>query len=294
MFYEVSDRAGFESVYELQIQPAYVPIVHAPSPYLAPLAQLIDDYAPTGVLAFAAEQVRLWQWSLGVASEVSAWGFDHRQNPRHAGARQATDPGETVSQAGANQGGAHLEELRERFLRSAGEDVADLTEREDWRAVLCFGEDAHFRSLTDGVRIQRPLHLVGGHNLVDAKPDDIAERLNGLELELNRTRKQDLCEQARASAHSQSGSGSLGIQETLDALSQGRVAHLLLDAGRNYKHTDLGGQFDYATSESFNQLPIQEQIVEYALKTGATVTQLWGETAQALEPHEGIAAILRF
>jgi hypothetical protein len=74
------------------------------------------------------------------------------------------------------------------------------------------------------------------------------------------------------------------MQETLNALSQGRVSHVLLDAGRTDQGTDLEGQFDYATSESFSQLPIQEQMADYTVTTGAAVTQLWGDTAEPVEP----------
>jgi hypothetical protein len=65
MFDEVADSPRLEI--ELRIQPIHSPICAWPAPYLTPLAQLIDDYALTRVLAVAA----CLGWYSAI--EISTW-----------------------------------------------------------------------------------------------------------------------------------------------------------------------------------------------------------------------------
>lgn len=292
---EVSDEPGFELYAELQVPPPRSIVVHQPAPVLGPLVELLDDGQATGVLAAAAEEAQLWNWYLGQVEHLGRWRFNEDIGPRAPGdTKQATGDRQTTPRAGSDQGGPHLEELRERFLRAVGEEVAKEAEARGWRELVAFGEKGEIRRLEDDLQSNATLVHGGSQNLAQADDHQVAVRVNELSDNLNHSRKVELCEQAKAAARSQGGTGSLGLQETLDALAEGRVAHLVFDRDRDYSDASVTEQFAYARSDGFGQLPVTEQMIEQALQTGAWVTQLAAQTRHALADHEGVAAILRF
>jgi Bacterial archaeo-eukaryotic release factor family 10 len=295
LFSEVSEEPGFEFYAELQIQPPVSSLSHEPAPVLEPLVGLLDDGAAAGVVATASEEARVWHWYLGQAEQIAHWRFDRDLGPRSSGeTKQATGSGQTVPRAGADQGGPHLEELRERFLRAVGEEVAKQAQSRRWRNLIAFGDEGQIRRLADDLQADAQFTHADSHNLAQAGDAEVATRVNELNEQLNRSRKLDLCERAKAAAQSKDGTGSLGLQETLDALSQARVAHLIYDRDRDYSSAPVSTQFDFVRSDGFSKLPLQEQMIEQALQTGASVTQLSADSAQPLAGHDGVAALLRF
>ena len=112
--------------------------------------------------------------------------------------------------------------------------------------------------------------------------------------EINRERELKLVETVKESAYSGRARGSLGPQETVEALNQGRVEHLLFDAERDYRGQGIEQGLAYEAPPLTDGLPVTELMIERALDTGARVTPLVGDAAAALEEHAGVAALLRY
>ncbi|HEX2435041.1 MAG TPA: hypothetical protein VHI76_00140, partial [Solirubrobacterales bacterium] len=123
----------------------------------------------------------------------------------------------------------------------------------------------------------------------------IAERVDALIPELNRERELKLVETAKEAAYSGKERGSLGPQETLEALVEGRVDHLLFDAERDYTGRGIEEGLAYEGPPlGVDGLPVTELMIERALETDAGVTPLEGEAATALDEHDGVVGLLRY
>jgi stalled ribosome rescue protein Dom34 len=116
-------------------------------------------------------------------------------------------------------------------------------------------------------------------------------------------RELKLVEQARDAALSSGGTGALGLRDTLDALTQARVSHLILEDGRNWpgQHSQDGAilvgsdaPLGLDTSDMVADQNMSERMIERALGTDAKVTLVQGPAIEVLAEYEGVAAILRW
>ena len=106
---------------------------------------------------------------------------------------------------------------------------------------------------------------------------------------LNRERERSLIERIKDAAYSE-GRSSMGIQETLQALQEGRVEHLVYDAGREYSNASLESMGESGA----NGLPLIQRMIEYAISTGAAITPVEDESAEFLEEQDGVVSLLRY
>jgi hypothetical protein len=267
-------------------------------PLLRPLVELLDDAGPMGVAIVSAERVRLLEWNLGVVREVEDWEFGTwRGDWRERKSQMPSDPARVhgVSAAGRDQHDQRLEANRERFLREAAKGIDDRIRHRHWPRVLVFGDEHHSKQLKAGLGAGRQIQHVDDHNLIGKDGRAIEERVRGSLDSLNRARELKLVERAKSAVHAAGGRGSLGVQETLEALEQGRVEHLLFDAERDYRGALLDDSVSYETRPAGKPEPVlAERMIEQAIATSARVTPLEGEAAEALADHDGVAAILRY
>jgi peptide subunit release factor 1 (eRF1) len=89
----------------------------------------------------------------------------------------------------------------------------------------------------------------------------------------------------------------------LDALAEGRVHTLLLDAARELEGSATGDGRLYpagvvppgvSPDELRTEPHLAERMAERALETGATLVAVTGAAAETLAEHDGVAAILRW
>jgi hypothetical protein len=297
-FVEVTERGGRERWYSLRLAARATEVAHSAGPRLGRLVELVDDGAPLGVLAVGAERVRLWEWSLGECEEVASWEPDFRKRDwRERRAPQIADPAraKAVSAAGKDQFGQRLDANRERFLQETGRSLAEPLRSRGWRALLAYGHKDHvetlrhsLRPLTAGLEQEEPLRLMAEKDIVGEGERQISERVEARLAELNRGRELTLVRRAEAAAHAEGGSASLGRQETLQALEEGRVAHLLFDPDASLNSETPRPGWEEASESG------EATMIEQALRTSAWVTPVEGEAAEALARHEGVAALLRY
>jgi Bacterial archaeo-eukaryotic release factor family 10 len=295
-FVEVAEKGGRELWYASRIPPRATEVVYGHRPYLRPLIEIADTGARIGVAAISGDQVRLWEWELGELSEVDDWTLTTTGDWRERKAQRPADPARFhgAGASGREQFGQRLEAHRERFLKDAARRTATVASDRDWRDLLVFGENEHVVQFAAALDRHESRHVLG-KNIVAEPSTRVAERVWELLPQLNRERELGLVETVKESAYSGKSRGSLGPQETLEALTQGRVEHLLFDAERDYRGHGIEEGLAYSGPPlGEDGLPVTELMVERALETGARVTPVNGEAAAALEEYGGVAALLRY
>jgi Bacterial archaeo-eukaryotic release factor family 5 len=295
-FVEVAEKGGRELWYPSRIPPRATEVAYGHRPYLRPLIEIADVGARTGVAGVSGDQVRLWEWELGVLSELDDWEIVTTGDWKERKAQRPSDPARVqgAKGSGREQHDQRVEAHRERFLKDAGHRTSARAGERRWRDLLVFGENEHVRHFTHALDRHEPRHVYG-KNVVSEPSTRIAERVGELLPQLNQEREMKLVETVKEAAYSGKERGSLGPQETLEALSQGRVEHLLFDAERDYSGHGIEERLAYAgPALGEDGLPVAELMIEQALETGARVTPLVGDAAAALGEHDGVAALLRY
>lgn len=291
------ERERRELWYSAQISPRQTEAVWGHRPYLRPLVELHDNGGPIGIATVSGDRVRLWEWELGIVREADDWEWGaFFDDWRERKAQRPADParGHGASSAGRDQFHQRVEAQRERFLGEAGARTAGQATGRGWRELIVFGDSEALGRFAEGLG-PHEARLIGGKNIVSEDASRIAERVGELLPELNRDRELKLVEQVKESAYAGKARGSLGPQETLEALVQGRVEHLLFDADRDYRGHGIEEGLAYEGPPlGEDGLPVAELMIERALETGARITPLEGDAAAALEDNGGVAALLRY
>jgi Bacterial archaeo-eukaryotic release factor family 5 len=293
---EVASEPGRELWYASRIPPRATEVVYGHRPYLRPLIEMIDTGARIGVAAVSGDQVRLWEWEMGTLSELDDLSLTTTGDWRERKAQRPSDPARFhgAGASGREQHDQRLEAHRERFLKDTAARTATTAGQHGWRDLLVFGENEHVRRFADSLDKHEPRH-VHGKNVASEPSARIAERVAELIPELNRERELKLVDTVKETAYSGKARGSLGPQETLEALSQGRVEHLLFDADRDYRGESIEQGLAYEGPPFDDDgLPVAELMIERALETSARITPLDGDAAAALQEHDGVAALLRY
>lgn len=274
-FLEVSSKGGRDEWFELQAPNIETEAHLNHSPYMPPLLKLLDQAPVAGVVALSTEKVELYEWRFGVAEPVADWGFERGDTGRERKA-PVVDPahGTTTSSSGRDQFNQRLDENRHRFLIHAGEDVTELARKRGWRKVICFGNDGAHKYFVEHFGDEPP-RLAGNLDLVGHPLGEIARAASDAIADWEAERERAIIARATDAALSNNGRGAVGMTEVTGCLDAGRVDHLIYDSSQQFD-----GELD--------------TLVAKALATGAHVTPVEAERADALAEHDGVAAILRY
>jgi hypothetical protein len=291
-FIEVSSkkkRSRAESWFVLQMAVRETRVIHRSRPHLRPFVELLDEGAPVGVGIVSGERIALREWALGFLEQVGDWELGLSRNEWHERKAPGRDPssGTAVSASGRDQHDQRLEASRERFLHETAARVGSVARDRAWRALLLFGEGGRVSEFERVLPEQLEVVVAEGANLLHEEQPELRGHVERAVIELNRGRERELVERTCAAALARQGHGSLGVESTRDALGQARVAHLVIDAEleRRPGEREQNGMVDPETAE---------QMIEAALATGAEVTPVEGEAADALLEHGGVGALLRY
>jgi hypothetical protein len=291
-FVEVARKPGQERWYAVQIPPRRTEVLHAAVAEVHQLLELLDDGAPMGVAIVSSERVRLLDWRLGRTKQLHDWELESfARDWRERKSQRPRDPahGEAVSAAGRDQYNQRLEATRERFAHQTGELARAEAWKGDWRETLVFGDERYVSQFARGFGAALALRHVDGADLISESIAQIERHVTEMLPGFNRDRERSLIERIKEAAYAE-GRSSLGIQETLQALREGRVEHLVYDAGREYSNASLAS----VGESGANELPLIERMIEYAVSTGATITPVEDESAEFLEEQDGVASLLRY
>ena len=275
-FVEVSEGAGRERWWGSAVPPMAATVTLAEQPTVAPLVELCGRNEGCGVALLSAERVRLLRFAAGHLEPLEEWELSIASGDwRERKARSASDParGQGVSSSGHDQYEERLEHNRKRFLTDCGRLSRARLQQQGLDEVIAFGPkvDAEcFRAGLGSTPMQA--ELGGDADLISMPTTTLTETVAAAVERLATERDRELV--TRAIGEAQGGSrGSSGLQETLEALGEGRVEHLAFDAG-------IGDP--------------AEALVRGALAGGAGVTVVRNGLADLLEPAEGVAALLRY
>lgn len=291
-FVEIAPAEGKERWYAAQLPPRRTEVLHGPVAQIHPLLELLDDGAPLGVAVVSSERVRLLDWRLGRAEQLHDWELEYfGEDWRERKAQRPRDParGTAVSAAGRDQYDQRLEANRERFAEQTGGLARAEAKKRGWRETLIFGDERYVRQFARGFGLASGLRHADDADLISDPIPQIKRRVEEMLPQLNRDRERSLIEHIKEAAYAE-GRSSLGLQATLQALQEGRVEHLVYDAGRDYSEAVLGP----TGGPGSNGLPLIERMIEYALSTNAAITPVEGESAELLEEQDGVVSLLRY
>jgi Bacterial archaeo-eukaryotic release factor family 5 len=289
-FIELAEKRPATVWRSMQMPPRRTDVVRAPRPQVRPLVELFAEGPHVGVVLVSAERVRLLEWSLGAIRELNDWEitlFSRDWRERKA-ERSIPGPRSWTSASGHDQFGQRLDANRQRFLHEVGSLINGEHNQRRWRHIIAFGSEEHPRELAAGLaRAADRLHVVR-HDLVSAPESQVGERVAAEVGRINTSAALTAVNEVSEAIGAEPGT-ALGPQETLQALAEGRARHLVFDAGRDYD-----GDADLGYDDGTDGLPIGERLVELAVSTKADITPVYEEPAAKLEPHDGVAALLRY
>jgi hypothetical protein len=275
-FVGVAERGGQERWWGTGVAPQVDACVQlGERPVVAPLVELSSLAEPRGVAVLSAERVRLLGFAEGSLEEIEDWELSVTSlDWRERKARAASDPARAqgVSSSGHDRFGERLDHNRHRFLSECGRLAGQRMERDQARDLLVFGPAGDVESFDAGLSSSAVALEHGGEGDLISTPtgrllEPVAEAVTGL----CARRDAELAE--RAVEEAQGGSrGAAGPQEVAEALAEGRVERLVLDAC----------------------VPTAEELVRAALAGGARIALLRGEPAERLAAADGVAALLRY
>jgi hypothetical protein len=295
-FVEIARKGGRETWHSLQPAPPWTGVVRSARPFLLPLIAMLDEGEPRGVAVLSAERVRLLEWSLEHTEELESFEVTLLSGDwRERKAQRSADPAHMhgASASGKDQYGQRLDENRRRFLKEIAGRAAEEAKRRDWAELLVCGPEPLADEFAGHIDAGLKPQSVDSHDLISEPVSKIGGRIGQFVAALNRDRELALVERVEAAAHAPDNRAALGPQETLESLLEGRVEHVLLDGGRDYRSRPLDQDLAYEPSEH-GDLPLVERMVELALSTSARLTPVEGEAAERLERHGGVAGLLRY
>jgi Bacterial archaeo-eukaryotic release factor family 10 len=275
-----------------------------PDPYLRPLLAAWSTAGPAGAVSVSADEVRVVDLRFGLTEVVGTIRYE-------GGVEQRELKGPAPTGGGYFQRGAPQHDLfarREddklaRHLRTVGPRLAGFVTDREWSYLALTGDAPLVQALRDGLPAQLPAEVVTlDHPVNSLPPAKLAATVAPALDEARRRRHRELAEQARDRAMS-ANAGACGLSETLGALQEGRVAHLLLDAGRQWS----GSRADDGILVPDGEVPpgsdaaalrpephLGERMIELAFRDSARVTMLAPEAAAPLADADGIGALLRW
>lgn len=279
----------------LQLPPRRTTVRWDARPFVSPLVDVAERGRSTGIILVGLDAVRLMSWELGLVEEPDRSVLELELGDwRRYGAYAAANP------ARGQQTATHVESFerrveawRERFLRAAASHLAGRLRELGWERWLLVAEPR----LHTGVREALPDALrerlvgVAEANLLGASPAEVAEQCERVLERLGRARIEALAG-AAVGAAAAGGRGATGLAETLDALVQHRVEHVVLDPHHPFDPAAIGPQ----AAAVLGMLPadlVAERAVELAIGSGAEVSALDATPGTLLARAGGIAAMLR-
>lgn len=279
-------------------------VVLEPDAFVRPLINAWNTSGPAGAVAISAEEIRVVDTRLGDNEEIAVLVYDEHPEQRDRKGPAGNNP--AYPQHFVNQ--RDLYDQREedkllRYLRSIGENLAGHGEERGWEHLVLTGETHLVQAVVDGLpptwanRVVTLPHTVA--NLT--RPKLVATVAPELDTARQRHRR-DLATRAHDLAMA-AGAGAIGLGETLDALQQGRVDHLLLVddqrwTGSRTPDGRLVPNGEVPPGVPADQLQAEphmgERMIELALDTSARVTILDAADAGPLADHENVGALLRW
>ncbi len=284
---------GASERFSLQLPLRRGRVVADTKPFVSPLVDIADRGAPTGVILVGGDLIRVVQIEQAEASEPENSSFELTLGDwRPFGGTAGGSPERGVlGTSHEERYRARVEAHRDRLFATAATETAMRTEALGWERIVLAAEAqvaTRFREVLPPKMRERVI-AEADLNLVGEEPTVIADAVEPLIEDAWRRRAQALALLAHDRARS-GGTATVGAEETLGALAEGRVDHLLIDPDHDFSPVaattppTIGGPADI----------LGERAVEAAIGTGAQVTALAADGSATHRELGGMAALLRY
>jgi hypothetical protein len=240
------------------------------------LLDLCGHNGARGVALLSSERVRLLSCTEGGLEELEDWelsitSLDWRERKSQSTGNPARAQG--VGSSGHDQFNERLDHNRQRFLSECGGLAAHRLDGDGLAELIVFGLAKEVESFKSGFGSPQAKLTVGAElDLISAPKGRVAEAVVETIERLDTERDHAVVERALEGAKG-GNRGATGLQETKEALGEGRVDHLVFDAGIGHE---------------------AESLIRAALASSARVTVVRDQLAAPLAEAEGVAAVLRY
>jgi hypothetical protein len=273
-FVEVAEKGGEEHWWGTGAAPQASACVElGERPALAPLVDLACRGEGRGIAIVSLERVRLLLFAEGELSEIADWELEVTSLDWRERKVRSDGGGGHAGPSGKDEYGDRLDHNRHKFLGEAGGLVGRTLEERGIGRALAFGPAVDLESFESGLNAPKvKLTAAGDADLISTPTGKLHETVAAAAESADAERESKLVaatlEEARGGSR-----GATGRQEIGEAVAEGRVERLVLDAG-------LGAD--------------AEQLVRGALAVSAKITVVHAAAAEALAEAEGVAALLRY
>jgi hypothetical protein len=246
-----------------------------PTAYVRPLVAAVDRGRAAGVVIVAASGVQVFEWRMGGFAELCDYSL--------AAPMRRWSPDVSARWYRPVTAAA----LTARLARSLPARLGELASERGWTALLVGGDPRLAGAFVDSVR--------GIHScpirLSECRLEGLSTAALGVRVVRDVAAARRDYERALVARVLQGASHGeaavLGLQRTVAALGDGRVAHLVLDS--RFDGVPEQARLGLAAMNSEN--PPGERLVEMALAANADVSQI--ESSMELVHVDGVAALLR-
>ncbi len=265
-------------------------------PVVWPMVDVIDRGQRTGIVLMSNDHIRLLEWFDGNAHDIEASTYDLELGDwkDYRGAARANPTRGQQSVVNTDAFKDRVKVWRNKFTKDSAVSIAEAAEDLDFeRLIVCADGElgtGFEAAVPDSLR-ERLIDIVPV-NLIDQSANEVADHLDERLREDWRKSVGEVAEQALSRVKA-ADRGTGGPDETLLALSEGRVSHLIFDPYLETKADTLSDGAREAI-EAAGEASIQEALVELALRTDARISSASVEEVPALAETGGILALLRY
>jgi peptide chain release factor subunit 1 len=206
-------------------------------PYVKPLAHLLDHYAHFGVVLVDQVGARFFHYHLGELQQQEGFMGEEIRKSKRGGGSSAT------GMRGGESGGRHDAEWVQHNLRAAADAAVTFFARKSVRRLFLGGTAETVSQFREMLPKQWQSRVAGTFPVdMNANEAEVRERALTLLRQANEQREKKLVASmlaAQASGHN----GVVGLDDTLQAISDKRVQTLIISDGfraPGYVHPDSG------------------------------------------------------
>lgn len=206
-------------------------------PYVKPLAHLLDHYAHYGVILVDRIGARFFEYHLGeLQASEGTMGEDVRKLKQGQGSS-------AVGMRGGQGGARHEEEVALRNLRDAAAAADTFFHRKPIRRLFIGGTNETVSQFREMLSKQLQSCIAGVFSIdMNAPEHEVRDQTLALLTEANAAREKKLVEKL-LTTEAMGGNAVLGLDDTLQAISEKRVETLIISDGfraPGYVHEESG------------------------------------------------------